>query len=66
MIDVSESEKPQVPKEAWQSLCSHPGSIASPDWHADVLAEHRQRVLAGSTPSSPWDDAKALLQRLAE
>jgi hypothetical protein len=45
---------------------SQPASIASPDWHSDVLMERRQRLLDGSATSIPWHDAKAQLQRLAE
>ena len=37
MIDLSESEKPQMPKQVWPSFCSHPDSFALPHWHSDVL-----------------------------
>lgn len=60
------AEKVRLLQQVWQSLCAHPDSIASPDWHADVLMERRQRLLDGSATSIPWHEAKAQLQRLAE
>lgn len=66
MTDLSESENRQMRKQVWQSLCSEPDSIASLDWHSDVLAKRRQRLLDGTTTCLPWDEAKARLQRLAE
>lgn len=60
------AEKVRLLQQVWQSLCAHPDSIASPDWHADVLMERRQRLLDGSATSIPWHEAKARLQRLAE
>jgi putative addiction module component (TIGR02574 family) len=60
------AEKVRLLEQVWQSLCAQPASIASPDWHADVLMERRQRLLDGSATSIPWHEAKAQLQRLAE
>jgi len=64
MIGLSEPEKPQMPKQVWPSLCSHPDSFALPQWHSDVLVERRQRILDGSATRIPWNEAKAQLQRL--
>jgi hypothetical protein len=60
------AEKVRLLEQVWQSLCSQPDSIDSPDWHAYVLMERRQRLLDGSASSIPWHEAKAQLQRLAE
>ena len=60
------AEKVRLLEQVWQSLCCQPDSIASPDWHADVLMKRRQRLLDGSATSTPWHEAKAQLQRLAE
>ena len=60
------AEKVRLLEQVWQSLCTQPDSIASPDWHSDVLMERRQRLLDGSATSIPWHEAKAQLQRLAE
>ena len=60
------AEKVRLLEQVWQSLCCQPDSIASPDWHSDVLMERRQQLLNGSNPCMPWNEAKARLQRLAE
>jgi len=60
------AEKVRLLEQVWQSLCSQPDSIDSPDWHSDVLMERRQRLLDGSATCIPWNEAKAQLQRLAE
>lgn len=60
------AEKVRLLEQVWQSLGCQPASIASPDWHSDVLMERRQSLLDGSASSIPWHDAKAQLQRLAE
>jgi len=60
------AEKVRLLEQVWESLCAQPDSIDSPDWHADVLMERRQRILDGSATSIPWNEAKAQLQRLAE
>ena len=60
------AEKVRLLEQVWQSLCSQPDSIASPEWHADVLMERLQKLLDGSATSIPWNEAKAQLQRLAE
>jgi hypothetical protein len=59
-------EKVQLLEQVWQSLCCQPDAFASPDWHADVLVQRRQRLLDGSCARIPWSEAKAQLQRLAE
>jgi len=59
-------EKVQSLEQVWHSLCSKPDSISSPDWHADVLAERRQRLLDGSAKRLSWDEAMTQLQRLAK
>lgn len=63
---ITAADKVRQLEQVWQSLCSKSDSIASPEWHSDVLAERRQRLLDGSTTYFPWDEAKAGLQRLAE
>ena len=61
------AEKVRLIEQIWQSLCCQPDTFTSPDWHADVLVERRQRLLdCSATRSIPWNEAKAQLQRLAE
>ena len=60
------AEKVRLLEQVWQSLCGQPHTFTSPDWHADVLVERRQRILDGSATRIPWKEAKGQLQRLAE
>jgi len=60
------AEKVRLLEQVWQSLCGQPHTFTSPDWHADVLVERRQRILDGSATRIPWKEAKAQLQHLAE
>jgi hypothetical protein len=60
------AEKVRLLEQVWQSLCGQPHTFTSPDWHADVLIERRQRILDGSATRIPWKEAKAQLQHLAE
>lgn len=58
------AEKVRFLEQVWQSLCSQPDTFTSPDWHADVLVERRQRLVEGSAKRIPWNKAEAQLQRL--
>ena len=59
-------EKVQLLEQVWQSLCSKPDTFSSPAWHAEVLAERRQRLLDGSAKRLSWHEAKTQLQGLSE
>jgi hypothetical protein len=63
---LSVAEKVRLLEQVWQSLCSQPDSIATPDWHADVLDVHTQRLVDGSATRIPWNLAKVQLQQLVE
>ena len=56
--------KVRLLEQVWQSLCCQSDTFASPDWHADVLVERRQRLVEGSAKRIPLNEAKAQLQRL--
>jgi Putative addiction module component. len=58
--------KVQLYEQRWLSICSQPDSFSSPTWHADVLAERRQRLLDGSAKRLSWHEAKTQLQGLSE
>jgi hypothetical protein len=58
------AEKVRLLEQVWQSLCCQPDTFTSPDWHADVLVERRQRLVEGSAKRIPLNEAKAQLQRL--
>jgi putative addiction module component (TIGR02574 family) len=63
---LSAAEKLRLLEQVWQSLSGHPDSFPSPQWHADILDDRRQRLLDGLATPIPWADAKAQLQQLAE
>jgi putative addiction module component (TIGR02574 family) len=63
---LSAVEKVRLLEQVWQSLSGHPDSFPSPQWHADILDDRRQRLLDGTATPIAWEDAKAQLQRLAE
>lgn len=62
---ITAADKVRLLEQVCPSLCSEPDSIASTEWHSDVLAERSQRLLDGSTTRLPWDETKARLQSLA-
>lgn len=57
-------EKVRLLEQVWQSLCSHPADVSSPEWHAEVLREHSERLIDGRATRIPWAEAKAQLQQL--
>jgi hypothetical protein len=61
---MSVAEKLRVMETVWASLCSKPADVASPEWHATVLAERTRRLLSGEATISNWSDAKKRLQEL--
>lgn len=63
---LSVAEKVRLLEQVWQSLSGHPDSFPSPQWHADILDDRRQRLLDGTATPLSWADAKTQLQRLAE
>lgn len=58
------SEKVRLLEQVWQSLCSHPADVSSPEWHAEVLRERSERLTDGRATRIPWAEAKAQLQQL--
>ena len=71
MIDLpletmSVAEKLEAMEAIWTSLCSSPDDVASPAWHADVLAERKKRLESGEATVSNWAEAKKRLQNLGQ
>lgn len=60
------AEKLQVMEAIWSSLCSNPGDVEAPAWHAEVLNERRQRLESGEATVSDWSEAKKRLQNLGQ
>jgi hypothetical protein len=63
---LSVPQKVRLLEQVWQSLCSQPAEIPSPEWHAEVLHERARRLSDGEAVRLPLSEAKAHLQRLAE
>ena len=57
-------EKVRLLEQLWQSLCSHPADVSSPEWHAEVLKERSERLTDGRATRIPWAEAKAQLEQL--
>lgn len=47
----------------WQSLSATPASIASPPWHAEVLADRQARADAGQARFLSLQEAKGRLSK---
>ena len=58
---LSVSEKVCLLERVWESLCSQPGDVRSPEWHRDVLEARKRRLQDGRATVSPWNEAKARL-----
>ena len=63
---LSVPDKVRLLEQVWQSLCSHPADVSSPEWHAVVLRERSERLTDGRATRIPWAEAKARLQQLGE
>ena len=61
---MSVAEKLHVMETVWASLCHKPAGVASPEWHATVLAQRARRLESGEATISTWSDAKQRLQDL--
>lgn len=61
---LSVAEKVQLLDSIWQSLCTHPCDVRSPEWHREVLDERRRRLEDGLATLSTWADAKTRLMQL--
>ena len=61
---MSVAEKLRIMETVWASLCNKPADVASPEWHAKVLADRTRRLLSGEATVSTWGDAKQRLQEL--
>ena len=60
--EMTTAEKLQAIEEIWADLQRTPDEIASPGWHADVLAAREDRVRQGKSHFSDWGAAKARIR----
>ena len=63
--EMTTDEKLQAIEEIWADLERTPDEIASPGWHADVLAAREARVQQETTRFSDWEAAKARIREKA-
>lgn len=57
--DMTLQEKLSAMELLWDDLTRSPEAIESPDWHAAVLDERRQRVTDGLSQFHDWETAKS-------
>ena len=62
---MSHEEKLRAMEWLRASLAQDEEISEPPAWHAEVLAERRQRVAAGEEKFVPWEEARELLEREA-
>ena len=63
---LSVAEKVQLLERVWDSLCSQPADVTSPDWHREVLQARGRRLADGRATVADWTDAKVRLQQLGQ
>jgi hypothetical protein len=64
--NMSREEKLQAMEVLWQEISKEEPATDSPDWHAELLAETRSRVSAGTEGSVDWDEAKRRLRHQSQ
>jgi putative addiction module component (TIGR02574 family) len=55
---MSVDEKIQAMETIWDDLCQKAGSLASPDWHRQILQEREACIKEGSEEFISWEKAK--------
>jgi Putative addiction module component len=55
---MSVEEKLQAMESLWDDLCSKAGSMSSPAWHEDALAEREGMQKRGDEEFEDWEAAK--------
>jgi len=58
---LSVAENVRLLESVWDSPCSKPGDVRSPEWHREVLETRKRRLEEGRATVSPWSEAKARL-----
>lgn len=59
---MSISEKLEMMEALWADLSKAPEAVSSPDWHADVLADRKQRADEDPEAFLDWTSAKAAIR----
>ncbi|MGH7782342.1 MAG: addiction module protein [Candidatus Binatia bacterium] len=61
--EMTLEEKLAAMELLWDDLARSPESIESPDWHKDILDEHRLRVAEGKAQFTDWESAKTEIRK---
>ena len=56
-------EKLQVMETLWADLSRNTDALESPEWHRDVLEAREQKIAAGQSHFSDWEQAKADIRK---
>ena len=58
-------EKLQAMESLWDDLCGKAGTVSSPAWHEDVLAERDAMQKRGDDQFEDWEAAKGNIRTKA-
>jgi hypothetical protein len=59
---MSTAQKLQLMEEIWEDLSAKQPDVASPAWHADILAERDRLIDSGEESFIDWEIAKKQLR----
>jgi hypothetical protein len=60
--EMSVEEKIRVMESLWDDLCRRAGSMESPPWHREVLAEREAAIGRGEDHFEDWKTAKRKIE----
>jgi len=63
---LSLSEKLALLEDLWDDLRRTPASVASPEWHRELLAEREQAVREGRVTFRSLDQARKRIDKATE
>ena len=60
--DLTVEEKLDYVESLWDRITAKPEAIAVPDWHLEVIEQHRHEGAADSRNGRSWDDFREELR----
>lgn len=63
---MTTSQKLEAMEALWASLCENPSEVASPAWHAAILADRQRRLESGQAVASDWESAKKRIREFGQ
>jgi hypothetical protein len=61
--EMTVQEKLAVMESLWDDLSRTPETIASPEWHKEILDDRRQKIDEGTARFIDWEAAKADIRK---